>query len=50
MSLKIQIGLAKGKKQYDKRNAEKERDWERDKARIMRAANKKQYNGDLLWG
>ena len=39
--IKIQIGLAKGKKQYDKRNTEKERDWERDKARIMRAANKK---------
>ena len=39
--IKIQIGLAKGKKQFDKRNAEKERDWERDKARIMRAANKK---------
>ena len=39
--IKIQIGLAKGKKQYDKRKAEKERDWERDKARIMRAANKK---------
>jgi SsrA-binding protein len=39
--IKIEIGLAKGKKQYDKRNTEKERDWERDKARIMRAANKK---------
>ena len=39
--IKIQIGLAKGKKQFDKRNAEKERDWERDKARIIRAANKK---------
>ena len=39
--IKIEIGLAKGKKQYDKRNAEKERDWERDKGRIMRAANKK---------
>ena len=39
--IKIEIGLAKGKKQYDKRNAEKERDWERDKARIMRATNKK---------
>jgi len=24
--IKIEIGLAKGKKQYDKRNAEKERD------------------------
>ena len=39
--IKIEIGLAKGKKQYDKRHAEKERDWERDKARIMRSANKK---------
>ena len=39
--VKIQVGLAKGKKQYDKRHAEKERDWERDKARIMRSANKK---------
>jgi SsrA-binding protein len=39
--IKIQIGLAKGKKQYDKRQVEKEKDWERDKARIMRSANKK---------
>jgi SsrA-binding protein len=39
--IKIQIGLAKGKKQYDKRQTEKEKDWERDKARIMRSANKK---------
>ena len=39
--IKIEIGLAKGKKQYDKRHTEKERDWERDKARIMRSANKK---------
>ena len=38
--IKIEIGLAKGKKQYDKREAEKERDWEREKGRIMRAANK----------
>jgi SsrA-binding protein len=38
--VKIEIGLAKGKKQYDKREAEKERDWEREKGRIMRAANK----------
>jgi SsrA-binding protein len=38
--IKIQIGLAKGKKQYDKRAAEKERDWERERGRIMRAANK----------
>lgn len=33
---KIQVGLAKGKKQHDKRATEKDRDWERDKARVMR--------------
>jgi SsrA-binding protein len=38
--VKIQIGLAKGKKQYDKRDVEKKRDWEREKARIVRAHNK----------
>ncbi|MDR2111490.1 MAG: SsrA-binding protein SmpB [Candidatus Accumulibacter sp.] len=35
--VKVQIGLAKGKKQHDKREAEKDRDWEREKARLMRA-------------
>ena len=38
--IKIQIGLAKGKKQYDKRETEKQRDWEREKARIVRSHNK----------
>jgi len=38
--VKVEIGLAKGKKQYDKREAEKERDWEREKGRIMRHASK----------
>jgi SsrA-binding protein len=33
---KIEIGLAKGKHQADKRASIKKRDWERDKARIMR--------------
>jgi SsrA-binding protein len=33
---KIRIGLAKGKKQHDKRATEKDRDWERDKARVLR--------------
>jgi len=33
---KLQIGLAKGKKQHDKRATEKERDWVRDRARLMR--------------
>jgi len=34
--IKVEIGLAKGKKQYDKREAEKERDWVREKARLLR--------------
>jgi len=33
---KMQIGLAKGKKQHDKRADEKDKDWQRDKERIMR--------------
>jgi SsrA-binding protein len=33
---KLEIGLAKGKKQHDKRATEKDRDWNRNKARIMR--------------
>jgi len=33
---KLEMGLAKGKKQHDKRATEKERDWQRDKARILR--------------
>jgi SsrA-binding protein len=34
---KIAIGLAKGKRKADKRAAEKERAWKRDKARILRS-------------
>jgi SsrA-binding protein len=34
--VKVEIGLAKGKKQHDKREAEKDRDWQREKARLMR--------------
>ena len=33
---KLQVGLAKGKKQHDKRAVQKERDWQRDKARLLR--------------
>lgn len=33
---KLQLGLAKGKKQHDKRAVEKERDWQRDRARLLR--------------
>lgn len=34
---KLEIGIAKGKRQYEKREAVKKRDWERNKQRIMRA-------------
>jgi SsrA-binding protein len=33
---KLAVGLAKGKKQYDKRATEKDRDWERDRARVLK--------------
>jgi len=33
---KLQIGLAKGKQKHDKRATEKDRDWQRQKARVMR--------------
>lgn len=33
---KLEIGLARGKKDFDKRAAEKERDWDREKQRLMR--------------
>jgi SsrA-binding protein len=33
---KLEVGLAKGKKQHDKRYAERDRDWQRQKARIMK--------------
>ena len=32
---KVQLGIARGKKKGDKREAEKERDWKRDQARMM---------------
>ena len=34
--IKCEIGLAKGKKMHDKRATEKDRDWQRDKARLLR--------------
>jgi SsrA-binding protein len=33
---KVEIGMAKGKRQHDKRKTEKDRDWERQKSRIMK--------------
>jgi SsrA-binding protein len=35
--IKLQLGLAKGKKLHDKRDTEKKRDWEREKGRLLRA-------------
>jgi SsrA-binding protein len=34
---KLEIGLAKGKKQHDKRATDKDRDWQRDKARLLKS-------------
>jgi SsrA-binding protein len=34
--IKLEVGLAKGKRQYDKRVAEKEREWNREKQRLLR--------------
>lgn len=33
---KIKVGLAEGKKLHDKRDSDKKRDWDREKARVMR--------------
>jgi SsrA-binding protein len=34
--IKLEVGLAKGKKQHDKRQTEKERDWQREKQRLLK--------------
>lgn len=34
--IKCEIGLAKGKKQYDKREAQQERDWQREQQRLIK--------------
>ncbi len=36
--VKLAIGLAKGKRQFDKRATEKEREWQRDKQRLLKQA------------
>jgi SsrA-binding protein len=33
---KLKLGLAKGKQDHDKRNTEKDRDWQREKSRLMK--------------
>jgi len=39
-NVKVEIALAKGKQMHDKRAVLKERDWARDKQRVMRQHNK----------
>jgi len=34
--VKVEVAVARGKKQHDKRRAEKEKDWERQKSRLLR--------------
>ena len=34
--IKLEVGLAKGKKQYDKRADEKEKDWKREQNRLLK--------------
>jgi SsrA-binding protein len=38
--IKLAVGLAKGKRQYDKREAERQREWDREKQRLLRHKNK----------
>ncbi len=38
--IKLTVGLAKGKKQHDKRAAEKDREWQREKQRLVRTAQR----------
>ena len=35
--VKLEIGLAKGKKQHDKRATERDKDWQREQQRLVRA-------------
>ena len=37
---KLELGLARGKQEHDKRATEKEREWDREKQRVLRAKNK----------
>ena len=36
--IKLAVGLAKGKRQYDKRATEKEKDWKREQQRLMKSS------------
>jgi SsrA-binding protein len=36
---KVELGLARGKRKADRRQAERDRDWQRNRARLLRAHN-----------
>ena len=38
--VKLAVGLAKGKKQFDKRATEKEKDWKREKTRLLKTSQR----------
>jgi SsrA-binding protein len=38
--VKVEVGVARGKQEHDKRDTEKERDWQREKQRTMNAHNR----------
>ena len=38
--IKLEVGLAKGKKQHDKRDAEKDKDWKREHEQLMKQKQK----------
>jgi len=39
--VKLALGLAKGKRQHDKRDAERDRDWQRERAQLMKQNNRR---------
>jgi SsrA-binding protein len=38
--VKLAVGLAKGKKQFDKRATEKDKDWQREKTRLLKSSTR----------
>ena len=38
--VKLSLVLAKGKKQFDKRATEREKDWQRERSRLMKTSNR----------
>ncbi|SFV67969.1 tmRNA-binding protein SmpB [hydrothermal vent metagenome] len=39
-NVKLELGIAKGKKEHDKRQSIKEKDWARDKSRLLKTAQR----------